>query len=373
MRGFLIAAAATFVALGGSARLHAQSAAAQPASPAARDSFAQALDKERGTPGGRTLPSADRFTWGDLTIPAGTTVDGPVAAANGTVHVRGNVSGDVFAFGGDVVVHSGGDVDGSALAVRGKVILDGGHVRGEMRSAAPPGAKSASTGPVLTGPAAVQHSLKLMAAWVAVVLIVGLGVILSSSAQLETVVQTLESKFSTALFVGIAGQLAVLPLLALLCVGLALTLVGILLIPFALVAFVLALVGVLTLGTLAAVTVAGHAVVRSDPNVRIRSLRSLLVGTILLALPWFAVALLVNTPWGETIARIVAVALTWVAGTAGLGAAMMARGGVRRVQVFVPAVEVSSTGWQTPTPIGGVIAARRPPAAPPASPTGTPR
>jgi len=35
MRGFLIAAAATFVALGGSERLQAQSATAQPASPAA--------------------------------------------------------------------------------------------------------------------------------------------------------------------------------------------------------------------------------------------------------------------------------------------------------------------------------------------------
>ncbi|MHB1311548.1 MAG: bactofilin family protein [Gemmatimonadaceae bacterium] len=375
MRGFLIAAAATFVALGGPARLQAQSGTAQPASPspAARDSFAQALDKERATPTGRTLPSADRFTWGDLTVPAGATVDGPVAAAHGTVHVRGNVNGDVYAFGGDVVVHQGGDVDGSALAVRGKVILDGGHVRGEMRSAAPPGANAAPARPARTGAAAVQHALKLTAAWVAVVLLVGLGVILFSSAQLETVVQTLGSRFSTALFVGIAGELAVLPLLALLCVGLALTLVGILLIPFALVAFVLALVGVLTLGTLAAVTVAGHAIVREGPNVRIRSLRALLVGTVLLALPWFAAALMANSPWAEMILRLLAVSLTWVAGTAGLGAAMMARGGVRRVQVFVPAVGVSGAGWQTPTPIGGVIAARRPPAAPPATPTGTPR
>jgi len=373
MRGFLIAAAATVVAFGRPAHLHAQSTTASPASPAspaARDSFAQALDKERATSAGRSLPTADRFTWGDLTVPAGATVDGPVAAAHGTVHVRGNVIGDVFAFGGDVVVHQGGDVDGSALAVRGRVILEGGHVRGDMRSAAPPGVAAAAASPALTGSAAVQHSLKLMAAWLAVVLLVGLGVILFSSAQLETVVQTLESRFSTALFVGIASQLAVLPVLALLCVGLALTLVGILLIPFALVAFVLALVGVLTLGTLAAVTVAGHGIVREGPNVRIRSLRSLVVGTVLLALPWFAVALLVNSPWGETLARIVAVAITWVAGTAGLGAAMMARGGVRRVHVYVPAVEVSNSGWQTPTPIGGVIAARRPPAA---TPTGTPR
>ncbi len=368
MRALISATAATMIALGGAARLQSQAGTAQP-SPAARDSLAQALSQERATPAGRTLPAADRFTWGDLTIPAGTTTDGPVAAAHGTVHVRGSVLGDVFAFGGDVVVHQGGDVDGSALAVRGKVILDGGHVRGELRSASPPGQSAKPERPALTGAAALRHGLKLTAGWLAVVLLVGLGVILFSSAQLETVVQTLERRFSTALFVGIAVQLGVLPVLALLCVALALTLVGILLIPFALVAFALALIGVLALGALAAVTVAGHALVREGPNVRMRSVRSLVVGTLLLALPWLAVALLANTPWAEMVARLLAVALTWVAGTAGLGAAMMARGGVRHVQVHVTSAEVSANSWQTPTPIGGVIAARRPSA----TPSGTPR
>jgi hypothetical protein len=375
MRGILIAAAALH-ALGGLAHLQAQTPAGQP-SPAARDSFTRALDSARATPEGRRLPTGDRFNWGDLSIPAGTTADGPVAAVRGTVHVSGTVNGDVVAFGGDVVVHKGGDVNGEALAIRGKVILDGGYVSGQMRSISPrPEVVEAARAP-LTGAAAVQHRLKLTAAWVVVVLLVGLGVILFSSAQLETVVQALEGRFTTALFVGIAGQLAVLPVLALLCVGLALTIVGILLIPFALVAFVLALAGILTLGALASVTVAGHALVGQRPNVRDRALRSLVIGTLLLALPWVAAALLANSPWAELAVRIVAVALTWVAGSAGLGAALMARGGVRRVHLHVATADLSGGGWQTPTPIGGVIAARRPPSTPPtvppASPTGTPR
>lgn len=368
MRLHLMAAAAMLFALGGPGEVMAQTVAT-PSQPA-RDSFAQALDRERANAGGASLPSADRFSWGDLSIPAGTSVEGPVAAARGTVHVRGLVNGDVFAFGGDVVVHSGGEVTGSAQAIQGRVILEGGEVRGAMRASALRGTPKPAAA-ALTGSAAVQRSLKLTAAWFAVVLLVGLGVIVISGAQLEGVVQTLEHRFSTALFVGVAGQLGALPLLALVCVGLAMTLVGVLLIPFAIVAFVLGFAGLVTLGALAAATVAGHAVVREGPNVRVRAIRSLVLGTVFLVLPWLAAALLVNTAWAETIARLVAVALTWVAASAGFGAALMARGGVRRVQVRVAAAEVVA-GWQTPTPIGGVIAARRPTATPSAS-TGVPR
>jgi hypothetical protein len=71
------------------------------------------------------------------------------------------------------------------------------------------------------------------------------------------------------------------------------------------------------------------------------------------------------------LARIVAVAITWVAASAGLGAALMARGGVRRVHVHVGRAPVSPEGWQTPTPIGGIVAARRPTPTPtPSAPNG---
>ncbi len=369
MRRLLMAAVA-LVAVGGPSRVHAQQAPVPP-SAAARDSLAPILDSVRATPAGRTLPSIDRFTWGDLSIPAGETVAGSVAAARGNVNVRGLVNGDVFAVGGDVVVHAGGEVTGSALALQGKVIVNGGRVGGEMRAAAPFGTTAEKPEPRLTGSAAVMHALKISAGWLVVVLLVGLGVIVFSGAQLEAVVQALENRFSTAFFVGVAAQIGAVPLLVLLCLTLAITVVGILLIPFAIVAYILGVAGLITLGALAAASVAGHAVVREGRNVRVRAMRSMVTGTLLLMLPWLASALLVNSPWGGMLARIVAVAITWVAASAGLGAALMARGGVRRVHLHVGHATASPAGWQTPTPIGGIVAARRPTATPtPSSPNG---
>jgi hypothetical protein len=238
-----------------------------------------------------------------------------------------------------------------------------------MRASAPFGIAAAKAEPRLTGSAAVMHALKISAGWFVVVLLVGLGVIVFSGAQLEAVVQALENRFSTAFFVGVAAQIGAVPLLVLLCLTLAITVVGILLIPFAIVAYILGVAGLITLGALAAASVAGHAVVREGRNVRVRATRSLVTGTVLLMLPWLASALLVNNPWGGMLARIAAVAITWVAASAGLGAALMARGGVRRVHLHVGHAPASPAGWQTPTPIGGIVAARRPTATPAPSST----
>ncbi len=356
MRAIPLAAVAILLAIGGAPTSKAQ----QPA--ASRDSVARQLDSARGTPAGHNVPAIDRFTWGNLTVPAGTTVSGPIATARGSLDVRGKVVGDVFALGGDVVVHPGGEVTGSALALQGQVVVKGGRVGGEMRAVAPVGAVE-SEEPERQGAAAVRHALKITFAWLVIVLLVGLGVILFSGAQLEAVVQTLEHRFTTAFLVGIAAQVGAAPLLVLLCLALALTIVGILLIPFAVVAFILGVAGVVTLGALAAATVAGHALIHAGPNVRLRAVQSLVVGSVLLMLPWLANALLVNGTWSAMLVRIVAVAITWVAASAGLGAALLARGGVQRVRTSVAAAPAASEGWQTPTPIGGIVAARRPPAA----------
>ena len=370
MRRACMAAVAALCAIGGPNRVEAQQPAAAP-SATVKDSLAQALDRERATPAGAKLPSVDRFSWGDLTIPAGATVNGPVAAAHGSVNVRGLVKGDVFAVGGDVVVHSGGEVTGSALALQGKVIIDGGRVGGEMKAATPLGT-GGEEAPSLAGAAAVRHALKITAGWFVVVLLVGLGVILFSGAQLEAVVQALQQRFSTTLWVGVAAQIGVAPLLVILCLALALTIVGILLIPFAIVAYILGVAGLVTLGALAAASVAGHVFVRQGANVRAHAVQTMIVGTVLLGLPWIACALLVNSAWAEMLARLVAVAVTWVSASAGLGAALIARGGVRRVQVRMASAEVRADGWTTPTPIGGIASARRP-AVTPSSPTGVPR
>jgi hypothetical protein len=360
MRRLLMAAVATLAAIGGSERADAQQPAAPPAT--SRDSVARVLDRARATPAGRFLPALDRFTWGDLSVPAGATVSGPVAAARGNVDVRGTVNGDVLTVGGDIRVYAGGEVTGSALALQGKVLVEGGRVGGEMKALAPLGV--AEQAAALTGGAAMRHAVKVTAAWYAILLLVGIGVILFSGAQLEAVVQALGNRFGAALALGAAAQVGAIPLLVLLCVALALTIVGILLIPFAVVAYIIGAAGLVTLGGLAAATVIGHAVVREGPNVRVRAIQALVIGTTAIMFPWFASALLVNSAWGLLLSRIAAAAVTWVALSAGLGAALMARGGVRRVRVRMTDAPVAADGWQTPTPIGGIVAARRPTATP---------
>ena len=52
----------------------------------------------------KTLPTAEQFTFGDRTVAAGAE-PGPVAVANGTLHVRGTVNGDAASWHGNIVVH----------------------------------------------------------------------------------------------------------------------------------------------------------------------------------------------------------------------------------------------------------------------------
>jgi hypothetical protein len=73
-------------------------------------------------------------------------------------------------------------------------------------------------------------------------------------------------------------------------------------------------------------------------------------------------ALLVWSPLAATVLRAAAIAATWVAVTLGLGATILSRAGThRKIPEGARPIELAS--WQTPTPLTGVVAARRPIAA----------
>lgn len=331
-----------------------------------QDSAQRTLDSAQAATPNRQLPTADRFSWGDLTIAAGTTVDGSVAVANGSVDVYGRVRGDVFTLGGDIRVHPGGDVTGSALALHGKVVVDGGHVGGEMRAMLPPYTVSPEHhGRIRRAQnTSVRHALNVTFAWFAIIVSMGLLVNIFSGPKLEGVSQALQRRFVASFFLGLLAQAGAIPLLVLICVALALTVVGVLLIPFAVVAYILGTVGLVTMGMLAAATVAGHRVIPEGPNVRLRAIQSLVLGTVLLMMPWVVNALMINRTWSAFPLHLLALGVTWVAITAGLGAALLARGGVRRVRVNMGGSPPRQDGWQTPTPIGGIVTPRRSPSTP---------
>lgn len=294
---------------------------------------------------------------GDLTyddtsrVAAGDTVRGPVLVIRGDADIRGTVFGNVTALFGDVIVREGADVHGSAMAWRGRVIVEGGRVRGAI------GAKPAAAAAPAAAPRTRAEALTLAVGWAAMVLVVGLIALVVSGRQLDETVRTLEQDFSKAFAIGVAAELGFLPLLLLSVAALGVTIVGILLIPFVLVAAPIALVGLVTLGWLAAALMIGRAVFRSAAeNDRGALLRALLPGALLLFAPWFLAAALQESGGAAVIARAAAFAIAWVAATAGLGAVILARAGRRKA----PRPAAAAAGWQTPTPIAGVAAARRP-------------
>ena len=226
------------------------------------------------------LPSAEHFTTGPRSIVAGTTVTGPVAVANGAVDVTGTVIGDVVAWRGDVVVHTGGVVTGNAIAIGGTVRLDGGQVHGQTLTV------DDTAAPAVAEPAHVLDRLAIVAGWLAIALAVSVGVLVLAPHNLSAVADALERHYGSTLVAGLAGQLALAPVLLAIVVALVLSLLGILLIPFAIVVYVIIAAGVVTLGLLATAVVIGRGWRSAPPGTeRARTpatLRALVVGIVVL-------------------------------------------------------------------------------------------
>lgn len=308
------------------------------------------------------VPEAGAFRFGNQTVPADSTVRGTVAVARGTLEVRGRVAGDVVVLHGDVVVHPGASIQGNTVAVDGRVRMAGGMVGGDVRSI------RGVTGSILAHagreraaePLDTWAAIRMVIGWFAVLLAIGIGVLLFAERNLEGVVAVLDRNFSQAFWVGLLAQFAALPALLLVCVGLAISIIGILLIPFAIVAFVIALAGLLTLGFIAIARFTGRAFFGGAGDSRMVALRSLALGlTIYLGL-WLVAAAFVWNPVAGSVLRSVALAGSWVAATFGLGATLLSRAGTQRDGTRQTVRPMDEMAWQTPTPVTGVAAARRP-------------
>ncbi len=315
---------------------------------------------EQRAAGNKYLPGADRFTFGNRSIAAHTTVDGPVAVARGDLDVYGTVKGDVVALDGNVHVHQGALVTGDAWAVRGSVIIDGGMVEGRKRAiaiAAPVFSTTVAREPITT-----WQSIKLVIGWFAVLTIIGLGVMVFTEPNLDGVVVALERGFGRSFWMGIVGQVVALPVLLLIVAGLAITVIGVLLVPFAIVAYVIALAGLVTLGFLAVARLTGGALASSRGTTSARGvhLRGLIIGLVAYLGLWMIAALFTWNPVFGSVLRAVAIAITWVAATLGLGATLTSRAGtVRPGKGSRERATTDEFAWQTPTPVSGVAAATR--------------
>jgi hypothetical protein len=369
--GAAILALVAALALVGSAPLHAQQTTAPAPSPTASapqqlgDRVRRQIDELRSRPEGNRLPPADSFSVGAHQIPATATVAGPIAVAQGTVDVYGHVNGDVFVLDGDANIQRGAVVTGDVVAIGGRVNLNGGRIDGEIRTLSAPTGSPTGT---VERPLTTWESIKLVVGWFAVLVIIGLGVMIFAEPNMDGVVQTMERDFSRAFWFGVLGEIMALPVLVLLCIGLVLTILGVLLVPFAIVCYAIAVAGLLALGFLAVARLTGSIWSRpqneTPTSARAANLRSLLIGVMLYMGLWLLAAIFTWQPLAGAVLRGIALAVSWVAVTVGLGAAMLSRAGTRHLVTRPGATPTrpapEDLAWQTPTPVAGVAAARRP-------------
>ena len=333
-------------------------AAAQRSDRGSTDSVAVWLENaEREA--GIELPNRDAIRSGNVTVGGGERIAGDVVTLSGNIDVSGTVEGDVVALGGNVLVRPGARVTGSVVAAGGEVELEGGLVEGEIVETV---LRATEVAPPVRGSPVV-----LALAWAGVLAVIGLVALLLARRNLERVAEAVRVRFGRSFLTGMIGQLAFFPALLVIIVVLAITIVGILVIPIALVAFLTAVAGAAALGFLAVAYASGDSVLR-----RRRMGRSVSVGLALFAglaiyvAAWIIAAALADVTVLGAVLRAIVGLVTWVALTVGLGATILTRGGSRDAvpDVSEPVVLPDDELWQTPTPVSGVTAARRPTPAP---------
>ena len=225
-------------------------------------------------------------------------------------------------------------------------------------------ARGWASSPPLPPAQATVRALKLTLGWSAILILLGLGVLVFAPEKLRRITDTLGDDPVSALTTGLIVDIATIPELIVLLILMTVTLLGILLIPFAIVAFLLMWMGIAALGFFAVAQVAGMAAM--GPKQRTMSQRGaalggLITGLIIFLLPWLAAAAMTWSSTPALILRGIAVTVTFVAVTAGLGAVVRAHKPVREAAYIPPATHTrEELAWQTPTPVGGVVAAKRP-------------
>jgi hypothetical protein len=310
---------------------------------------------------------------GDFTIGSSETIPGHVLVLEGDANVYGRLLGNLVTVDGDVHVHPGGVVAGDVLALHGDVKDEGGEIDGEVRTlsaATMPAGGAAPLSPL----AAAARNIAGVAGVFLTLLALGIGLVTFARPNLEVVSDTVSHSFGRAFVTGLVGQILILPTFGMLIVGLILSVAGILLLPFAVVVYVLlAILGVVG-GYIAVAHAIGETYTRrrmaqgatlASPN----SYRYLLVGLTGLFVLWAAWSVFGWVPVAGEFVRAAAVLVTWLMATAGLGAALLSRAGVRENfagRIIPPEALTDEYLWATPQ--FGVPAVRRPESGPGARP-----
>jgi hypothetical protein len=286
---------------------------------------------------------------GDLTISRGQVFSGNLAVLSGDVSVYGTVEGNLAALNGDVILHSGGRVEGDVVSLNGRVTRAGGYVGGEVRSVGslgltprvprPSAAPRAPGGPIRTGLGqasgfeAIGQNIATLVGFFIALACIGFGLNFFMPRQLEVVSETVSDSFGKSFLAGLFAQPLLLPLSAMLIAGLAITVIGIPVAFIVALALVLAVPGAAVLGYLAAAKSVGSSYLTrrmADGHaVVVTPYRSTAYGLVGLLAVWIPAVTLAWIPLVGQLFFLLALAATWVMTTAGVGAAILSRAGLR--------------------------------------------
>lgn len=303
---------------------------------------------------------------GAFSIGSEQTISGNLLVMKGDAEVFGRLEGNLVTYDGDIVVHPGAVISGDVLAVHGAVQDRGGEIGGEARALSASAAPARAIGPP---PSAGQLIFRRLAGVVGVFLslaALGYGLIAFGRHNLQVVSDTVSHSFGRAFVTGLVGQILILPTFGMLVVGLVLSVAGILLLPFAVIVYALLVIVGVGGGYLAVAHSMGETYTRRRLARGIlvdapSSFGFLVTGLAATMALWVAWAAFGWVPVAGDLIRGAAVLVTWLLGTAGLGAAMLSRAGIRENfagRIIPPEALTDEYLWATPQ--FGVPAVKRP-------------
>jgi hypothetical protein len=307
---------------------------------------------------------------GNFIVGSTQSVEGHLLVVQGDADIYGRLHGNLVTVDGDVIIHPGALVSGDILALGGRVQNMDGEIGGEVRELRSTRIFAPTVVTTVVEEEGVLQVVGRRLAGVAGVFLtlaaLGFGLVMFGRPNLEVVSDTVSHSFGRAFVTGLLGQILVIPTFGMLIVGLILSVAGILLLPFAVAVYgLLVVVGALG-GFLAVAHAMGETYTRrrmalgviiGSPN----SYRYLLIGLGALCSLWLAWSVFGWVPVAGNLIRGAAFLVTWLLATAGFGAALLSRAGIRENfagRLIPPEALTDEYLWATPQ--FGVPAARRP-------------
>lgn len=286
---------------------------------------------------------------------------GHLVVLEGDAEIHGRLEGNLVTLDGNVVIHPGGSVVGDVLAINGRIDDPVGGITGAFSTLEPTRPAAPRRG---TAGVALARLLGLIGVLFTLT-VIGAALVTFARPNLEIVSDTISHSFGRALMAGVLGQVLLVPTFGMLVVGLVLTVAGALLVPFAALAYLLLALIAVVGGFIAMSHAVGETITRRQlargKRVSPNAYRYVGAGIGFFGIVWLGWVAIGWVPIAGSVVLLIAVLATWLVATAGFGAVLLSRGGIREEfsgHLLPAAMMTDEYLWATPQL--GVPAVKRP-------------